>query len=99
MLLLDLRDHGCSGAAIERRLEALGVLANRNLVPEDPRSPSETSGLRIGATNLAILGYEQADLELLGDWLVHALRDEAPPTTVVEHLVDKYQRHLMTPLW
>lgn len=99
MLLLDLRDHGCSGAAIERRLEALGVLANRNLVPEDPRSPSETSGLRIGATNLAILGYERADLELLGDWLVDALHDEAPQTTVVDHLVDKYQRHLMTPLW
>lgn len=100
MLLLDLRDHGCSGAAIERRLEALGVLANRNLVPGDPRSPSETSGLRIGATNLAILGYEQADLDVLGNLLVDALRDEPPPpTTVVEHLVDKYQRHLMTPLW
>lgn len=99
MLLLDLREHSCSGAAIERRLEALGVLANRNLVPKDPRSPSETSGIRIGATNLAILGYEQSDLELLGDWLVDALRDEAPPTAVVEHLVDKYQRHLMTPLW
>lgn len=99
LLLLDLSDCAHSGALIERQLESFGVLANRNLVPSDARSPSETSGLRLGATNLAILGYESADLELLGDWLADAIYGDTPSTTVIPELIDKYQRHLMAPVW
>jgi glycine hydroxymethyltransferase len=99
MLLLDLRDLGLSGAEVEYRLESLGVLANKNLVPGDPRSPRETSGLRVGATNLAILGYEPEDLRLLATWITQILADEAPSTATVEHLIDKYQRHLVAPMW
>jgi glycine hydroxymethyltransferase len=99
MLLLDLRDLDRSGAEIERKLESLGVLANRNLVPGDPRSPRETSGLRIGAANLAILRYESEDLELLANWIARTLIDGASSTEIVEHLVDKYQRHLVAPVW
>jgi len=99
MLLLDLRGLGVSGAEIEHRLESLGVLANRNLVPGDPRSPTQTSGLRIGATNLAILGYEPEDLRLLAGWLAAALSDEAPSTATVDDLIEKYQGHLVAPMW
>jgi len=99
MLLLDLRDLGISGADAERKLESLGVLANRNLVPGDPRSPMETSGLRVGATNLAILGYEPEDLKLLAHWLAQTLSEEATSTAVVEHLIQKYQSHLVAPVW
>jgi glycine hydroxymethyltransferase len=99
MLLLDLRGLGLSGADVEHRLESLGVLANRNLVPGDPRSPSATSGLRIGATNLAILGYEAEDLKRLADWLTRAITDGAPSTETVDDLVNKYQGHLVAPMW
>ncbi|MDQ4126314.1 MAG: beta-eliminating lyase-related protein [Actinomycetota bacterium] len=99
LLLLDLRGLKYSGADLERRLECRGVLANRNLVPADPRSPTETSGLRLGATNLAILGYKPNDLSLLADWLTRALSDEPPSAGTVEHLVQKYQRHLVAPVW
>jgi glycine hydroxymethyltransferase len=99
MLLLDLRESGASGAEVEYRLESLGVLANKNLVPGDPRSPSETSGLRVGAANLAILGYESEDLEVLAGWMVEALTDSAPSTESIDYLVDKYQRHLIAPMW
>jgi glycine hydroxymethyltransferase len=94
-----LRDLGLSGAEAEHRLESLGVLANKNLVPGDPRSPRVTSGLRLGATNLAILGYEREDLTLLGDWLTVVLTGGGPSTAVVDGLVDKYQRHLVAPMW
>lgn len=99
MLLLDLRGLGLSGAEAEHRLESLGVLANKNLVPGDPRSPRDTSGLRIGATNLAILGYEPSDLALLADWLTQILTDGAPSRATIDQLVDKYQRHLVAPMW
>lgn len=99
LLLLDLREGPLSGAEVERKLEAQGVLANRNLVPGDRRSPQETSGLRIGAANLAILGYEVADLELLADLIAESLNGDGGRTDVVEYLVDRYQRHLVSPVW
>jgi glycine hydroxymethyltransferase len=99
MMLLDLRGLALSGAEVEHRLESLGVLANRNLVPGDPRSPRDTSGLRIGATNLAILGYEPEDLGLLADWLSQVITGGAPSTATINNLINKYQRHLVTPMW
>jgi len=99
MLLLDLRAVGISGAEAELRLESLGVLANRNLVPGDPRSPRETSGLRLGTANLAILGYGASDLELLGDWLAQTLTGRPRPVGAVEYLVEKYQAHLVATMW
>ncbi len=99
MLLLDLRGFTRSGAAIETDLESRGVLANRNLVPGDPRSPRETSGLRIGSTNLAILGYETSDLRLLANWLAGVIAEEEPTQETVDYLIDKYQQHLIAPVW
>jgi glycine hydroxymethyltransferase len=99
ILLLDLRGLGLSGAEAERKLEKLGVLANRNLVPGDSRSPQDTSGLRIGTTNLAILGYEPEDLRLLATWITEVLTDSGASAETVEYLVDKYQDHLIAPLW
>ncbi len=99
ILLLDLRDLEISGADAERRLDLLGVFANRNLVPGDPRSPKDTSGLRIGTTNLAILGYAPEDLRLLAEWIIEVLTDQGASTETVKYLVDKYQGHLIAPLW
>ena len=99
MLLLDLHERDRSGAEVERDLESLGVLANRNLVPGDLRSPRETSGIRVGATNLAILGYEEADLRRLAAWLARVATGELSSSTLVKQLVDKYQRHLVAPVW
>lgn len=99
ILLLDLRGFRLSGAEVEHKLESHRILANRNLVPGDRRSPKDTSGLRIGATNLAILGYEADDLGLLADWLSELLSGGEPSPTLVTHLIDKYQGHLVAPMW
>ena len=99
ILLLDLRSSDLTGADAEHLLESLGVLANRNQVPSDDRSPQLTSGLRIGATNLTILGYEDADLEALGDWMGHALAGSPTSGGLIERLVAKYQGHLVAPIW
>jgi glycine hydroxymethyltransferase len=100
LLLLDMRGMSRSGAAIERILEAAGVLANRNLVPGDPRSPSQTSGLRLGTANTAILGYEQGDLELLARLIAATIvADRHPDEDGIAYLVEKYQSHLIAPVW
>jgi glycine hydroxymethyltransferase len=52
LVLIDLRSRGMTGKYAEQRLQAAGIVANRNAVPNDPQSPTLTSGLRIGATGL-----------------------------------------------
>ena len=59
-LLLDLTDHSCTGKAVEKTLEGLGVAANRNLIPGDKSPPSQTSGLRIGTLGLSLRGFDDA---------------------------------------
>ena len=96
ILLVDLRASGQTGAEVERRLESIGVLANRNLVPNDTRSPLETSGIRIGTANLAILAYEEGDLRSLAQLVADAVLNRSTDVDIVKALLSKYNSD---PLW
>jgi glycine hydroxymethyltransferase len=52
LVLVDLRGRGVSGRLVGDALEQVGVLVNKNLVPDDPRPPAETSGIRVGTNDL-----------------------------------------------
>lgn len=56
MLVIDLSEHVHSGKEIEKALEDVGIIANRNLIPGDKKSAKETSGLRIGTNVVAYRG-------------------------------------------
>lgn len=91
ILLIELTER--SGAEVERCMEDVGVLVNKNLIPNDKRSPSETSGIRLGTTNLAILGYEPGDTAELARWIARVLRDDSYSQEIIDHLVGKYHRN------
>ena len=90
ILLLDLREYKATGAEFEKRFESHHVLLNKNQVPGDQRGPSVTSGLRIGTTNLAILGVNQVDLELLGNWICDVIEDKEGLSDIVSQILQKY---------
>lgn len=90
ILLVELAER--SGAEVERCLEDAGVLVNKNLIPNDKRSPSETSGIRLGTTNLAILGYEHGDTAELARWIARVLRGDPCSREMIDYLVGKYHR-------
>jgi len=56
LILIDLRPQGVTGKYAEQRLQAAGIIANRNAVPGDPQPPAVTSGLRIGTTAVSARG-------------------------------------------
>ncbi len=62
LMLVDLRDKGLTGAQAERALEAVGIAANKNLIPYDPAPPAVTSGIRLGTAAISSrgLGPEEA---------------------------------------
>jgi glycine hydroxymethyltransferase len=80
LLLVDLTGAGISGRKAERVLEAAGITANKNAIPNDPRPPMQTSGIRLGTPAITTRGFGADELREVGRWIaevVHAPDDEA----------------------
>jgi glycine hydroxymethyltransferase len=90
IVLLELMGNKRSGADWERLFEEQGVLVNKNLIPNDTRPPSQTSGLRIGTANLAILNYDLEDTRALAGWMGKGLRGEHVNDELIPYLIKKY---------
>lgn len=73
LVLVDLRDSPLDGQAAEDLLHEAGITVNRNAVPNDPRPPMVTSGLRIGTPALATRGFGDAEFSEVADVIAGAL--------------------------
>ena len=71
---------GLDGRAAEEALDAIGVTANKQIIPDDPRSPLRPSGLRLGTPACTTRGMSEQDMTTIAQWIVRALRrpDDAP---------------------
>ena len=104
LVLCDLRESELDGQMAEDRLHEIGITVNRNAVPFDPRPPSVSSGLRIGAPALATRGLAGEDFAEVGELIAIALTPEfearkaelAERVTAVADRFPLYQ-HLSTP--
>ncbi len=66
LLLIDLRSKGLTGKAIEKELGEVHITVNKNTVPNDPKSPFVTSGIRIGTPALTSRGMGENEMKLIG---------------------------------
>ena len=74
--LIDLRDLGeLTGKELERRLDEGRSTANKNKVPGDPRSPFQTSGLRVGSPAVTSRGFVEADMDQVAEYIALAATD------------------------
>ena len=68
--LIDLRNLGeLTGKELERRLDEVRITANKNKVPGDPRSPFQTSGLRVGSPAVTSRGFVEADMDQVAEYI------------------------------
>ncbi|MFF9146650.1 serine hydroxymethyltransferase [Streptomyces sp. NPDC055051] len=74
LVLVDLRDSELDGQQAEDRLHEVGITVNRNAVPNDPRPPMVTSGLRIGTPALATRGFTAEDFTEVADIIAETLK-------------------------
>ncbi len=74
LVLVDLVDSELTGRDAEDRLHGIGITVNRNAVPNDPRPPMVTSGLRIGTPALATRGFTAEDFAEVADVIALALQ-------------------------
>ncbi|MGP3981051.1 serine hydroxymethyltransferase [Streptomyces sp. KR80] len=74
LVLVDLRNSELDGQQAEDRLHEVGITVNRNAIPNDPRPPMVTSGVRIGTPALATRGFQAEDFTEVADIIAQALK-------------------------
>ena len=67
LMLVDLTSSGRTGAEVEEALDAVGITANKNTIPRDPRSPFVTSGLRLGTPAATTRGLKEDDFDQVAE--------------------------------
>ena len=100
LLLLDLVDKDITGKAADAALGAANITVNKNAVPNDPRSPFVTSGIRIGSPAVTRRGFKEAECLQLAGWIADILDDienEATNKAVQAKVVELCQRFPVYP--
>ena len=84
LMLIDLRPRSADLTGIDaaRILESAGIIANHNAIPNDPRPPRVTSGLRLGTPALTTRGLKEADIVIVADFLDRALLAREDPSAL-----------------
>ena len=102
LVLVDLRHHALNGKEAEDLLHDAGITVNRNAVPNDPRPPMVTSGLRIGTPALATRGFDAEGFTEVADIIASVLLpnpDIAALRARVEALCAKYPLYQGSENW
>ena len=89
LMLVDLIGREVTGKDAEEALGKAHITVNKNAVPNDPRKPFVTSGLRIGTPAVTTRGYQEADVAALAGWICDVLdapNDEAVLAKVREQV-------------
>ena len=102
LVLVDLRHHALNGKEAEDLLHDAGITVNRNAVPNDPRPPMVTSGLRIGTPALATRGFDTEGFTEVADIIASVLLpnpDVAALRARVDALCAKYPLYQGSENW
>lgn len=75
LLLLDLRDSDITGKELEARLDEVNITVNKNTVPNEPRSPFVTSGIRIGTAAVTTRGFGEEEMVKIADLITMVIED------------------------
>ena len=95
MFLVDLIAKDITGKDADAALGRANITVNKNAVPNDPRSPFVTSGLRIGTPAVTTRGFKEAETRELAGWVadvIDNIDDEALNTRVREQVLDICKR-------
>jgi glycine hydroxymethyltransferase len=88
LMVVDLRpfDAECTGKVAQLVLDEAGITLNKNTVPDDPRSPFVTSGVRIGTPSVTTQGMKEAEMPVIASLIAEALRhrDDAAAVATVK---------------
>ena len=92
LMLVDLQNLDLTGKEVEKLLDSVNITCNKNAVPNDPKSPFVTSGIRIGTPAVTSRGFVEEDMIVIADAIKAAVidKDNDKAKALVKGLTDKY---------
>jgi len=82
LFLIDLSNKNITGKDADAALGRANITVNKNAVPNDPRPPMVTSGLRIGTPAATTRGFKEAEIRQVADWIADVLDAEGAEATI-----------------
>lgn len=82
LMLADLSTINISGKDAEHVLDSVGITVNKNMIPNDPRSPFDPSGIRIGTPALTTRGMKEEEMQQIGSVMVELLK--SPTDAIIQ---------------
>jgi glycine hydroxymethyltransferase len=79
---MSLADRRITGKDADAALGRANITVNKNAVPNDPRPPMVTSGLRIGTPAATTRGFREAEVQQVGDFIAQVLDAEGTPAVI-----------------
>ena len=94
LMLVDLTPYDLTGKAVEKWLDDAHITANKNTIPNDPKSPFVTSGVRLGTPAATSRGLKEDDFDRVAEAIASVIREGedgvAKARKIVDELTDKY---------
>ena len=75
IILVDLRNKEITGKELEKALGDVNITVNKNAVPDDPRSPFVTSGIRLGTPAVTTRGFKEEEVEKISNWICDVIEN------------------------
>jgi len=75
LFLVDLRAQAVTGKAVEQQLEQANIIVNKNMLPQDLKPASITSGLRIGTPAITTRGCLEREMQIIAHWIADIISD------------------------
>ena len=94
LMLVDLTPYDLTGKAVEKWLDDAHITANKNTIPNDPKSPFVTSGIRLGTPAATSRGLKEDDFDRVAEAIASVIKEGedgvAQARKIVDELTDKY---------
>ena len=94
LMLVDLTTYDLTGKAVEKMLDEAHITCNKNTIPNDPKSPFVTSGIRLGTPAVTSRGMKEDDMDKIAEAIAAVIKEQETgiPTAraIVQSLTDKY---------
>ncbi|MFA6131092.1 MAG: serine hydroxymethyltransferase [Patescibacteria group bacterium] len=84
LLLIDLSNKSVTGKEAEAALDKAGITVNKNMIPDDPRSPMDPSGIRLGTPALTTRGMKEEEMKQIAEWMDQAITQKDDETLLAQ---------------
>lgn len=84
LLLIDVTPKGITGKEAQYALDAAGITVNKNMIPDDSRSPMDPSGIRLGTPALTTRGMKETEMEIVADLINRVIMNFKDETVLAQ---------------